>query len=85
MCLIISLFIQVFISTRRCRQLILFILTILSVNQVHPDSDLNYNTGDYQIDCPDFNWINVDASCFRVADQNIYDWNEAILICNQLA
>ena len=60
------------ILCRRYAQLLLLLLTI-SVHRAL--SDLTYDLGDYQVECPD-SWINVDANCFLVVDQNVHSWEE---------
>lgn len=80
-----SLFSQNLFGILWRRYAICFLLSLtLSVHRAlsDPDNQFDYNIGDYSVDCPS-NWLNVDARCFRVIDQNIYGWNEAVFTCAQ--
>jgi hypothetical protein len=61
---------------------ILFLLILFVHRFLADSSDLNYNIGDYSIDCPTDEWLNVDAHCFFVLKDNIYSWNEAAFRCS---
>lgn len=67
---------------RRYAHLILLLLT-LSVHRALADStdQYYYNVGEYVVECPGSNWLNVDAKCFRIVDKNVYSWNEAVSMC----
>lgn len=56
---------------------LLLLLFIVSVHGAFAEDQIPYDLGDYQVECPDSNWLNVDANCFQLVDANVYSWKEA--------